>query len=741
MTRREDLDLVTGRAAFVADLPLPDGCLHAGFVRSTMAHATIDRIDPGPAREADGVVVVETGDSLPLRPIVVAAQLQAWSKPPLAVDVVRQIGEALAVVVAETPAQVADAVELVDVELDALPPVVDPGGAALYRDADLYLAPMDSDDADPTAEAQETFELRVANPRLASAPLECDGILVVPGEDRLDVWCTSQGVQDYRNQLAATLEMAPERLRVRSPAVGGGFGGRGSLPPEFVVVVALAERLGRPIRWIQSRYENLTGMPQGRGYETTIRAGLDQSGRLHGLDVDITADGGSSGHLSPLLLISAKRQVPGLYRWGPYRFTARTGLTNTAPVGAYRGAGQPEANHARERLLDHISRVQGEDPIDFRRRRLARADEFPFDTEGGFAYDQGDPVRALDTAVELAQVEHWRRVQSERRAAGSTIEVGIGLANYAQTSGRGGPADSAIVRIEADGTVVVHCASPDHGQGHLTTWADLVADRLGIDPSLVSVVDADTDGVEVGQSTGGSRSTQVAATVIVNACQDLVDTGRERAAEELEASVDDVVVVAASHGLGAGLAVVGVPTRRVTWAALASSEASGCLDASRYESLADAAYPYGTHVSIVEVDVETGATRLVQHTAVDDCGVVLQPVLVEGQQHGGSVAGIGQALFEWIGHDADGNPLTATFSSYLLPAASELGELQTATLGVPAEGNPLGTRGIGENGCNGATAAVHNAVIDALWPRGVEHIDLPLTPERIWQAVNASRRG
>jgi len=416
-------------------------------------------------------------------------------------------------------------------------------------------------------------------------------------------------------------------------------------------------------------------------------------------------------------------------------------LTTTTPVGAYRGAGQPEANHARERIIDVAARRVGLDPIEFRRRNLLRPDELPIEQPGGVVYDDADPIAVLDRAVEAARIDHWRAEQHDRRATGSTHELGICVACYAQTSGRGAEAGSAVIRVDAGGRVTVACGSPSHGQSHATTWRSLVCDRLGVEQSMIDVVDADTAAVADGFTTGGSRATQAIGSVIAAACDDLVDAARDRAADRLEVAPADLVVAEAGFGRGAGLAVAGVPTQRLTWAEAAAESTNHCLEAARSEPTAGEAHPYGTHVSIVEVDTETGHIDLLAHTAVDDCGVVLQPGFVAGQQHGGSVAGIGQALFECVSFDGHGNPETSTLLFYLLPSAAELPAIDVHTMSTPTARNTLGTRGIGENGCNGATASVHNAVLDALTSFDVEHIDLPLTPERVWAAIKSRASG
>lgn len=735
---------VTGAAFYVGDLAF-DG-LHAVFVRSFLAHGHIRGIDTAAAAEMAGVVAVETAASIGSQPFVhFDALSDKHARHPLASNTVRHVGEAVAVVLAESQALAVDAAELVAVDIDPVEPVVRPGREQpLVYDASSgneVNRQWDGGD-DPTAGARMVVGAHIANPKVASAPIETDGIVVRPTiAGGLDVWCTAQGVHEFRDSLAGALGLERDQVRIRAPAVGGAFGGRATLPVEFVVVAQLALRHGRPVRWIQDRTENLTGMPQGRGVESFVRLGLDDDGAFTGMDVAVTADAGATAHMAGLLLVSIERQAVGLYRIPRLRWRGRAMLTNTTPVGAYRGAGQPEANHARERVIDIAARRLGIDPIELRRRNLLRADELPRRQPGGVLYDEADPVAALDMAVALADVAGWRRAQRQRRAAteaGSKRQIGIGVACYAQTSGRGAPADAALVRVDEGGRVTVACGSPSHGQSHGVTWRRLVATRLGISPSLIDIVDADTDAIAEGLTTGGSRASQVLASVIASTCDDIVDAARDLAAGLLEVAPADLVVAPEGYGLGAGLAVVGVPTKRLTWARAAAEATNRCLEAARHEPAGGEAHPFGAHVSIVEVDPETGSVALVAHTAVDDCGVVLEPAVVEGQQHGGSVAGLAQALFEHVSHDEVGNPEAATFMSYLLPAAADVCAVDAHTMSTPTSRNPLGTRGIGENGCNGATAAAHNAVIDALTPFGIEHIDLPLTPERVWRALQAT---
>ena len=738
--RLEDPDLLVGTSKFLADLEIV-GCLHAHFVRSTEAHAEVISVDATEAEQMDGVVAVFTGDTIGLdRQIHVPSFPHEMARFPLASDRVRHVGEALAVVIGETREAAEDAAELVFADLAPLEPILVPelsaGAPPMYPETETNVVNTIEDDGDdPLVGADVVVDVHVRNSRLTSVPMENDGVIVTPTHDGFDVWATTQGVHGMRGEMAAIFGIDAEQIRVRAPAMGGGFGGRVALPVEFTVVAKAAQLVGRPIRWVQGRVENLTGMAQGRDIHSTVRLGLTGDGDIVGMDFDAIGDAGATAHGGAGLLVSVRRQAAGLYRTPRFRWRGSAVLTNTPPVGAYRGAGQPEANHARERALDIAARRLGMDPIDLRRRNLHRRDEFPLTAAGGVTYDSADPIEALEHAVTLGRVDHWRQVQADRRSSGGAKEIGIGVSCYSQTSGRGNPTDAAIVQVLDSGRVSIACGSPSHGQGHLTTWANLVSARLGVDPRDVDVVDSDTAAIDRGLTTGGSRASQVLASTLANACDDLIEAGRPIAANELEAAEEDIVVVAAEGAIPAGLAVRGVPAKRVTWAEIASTTDRGCLEAIRDDATFGEAHPYGTHATIVEVDTATGHVRLVEHVAVDDCGVVLEPEIVEGQQHGGAVAGVAQALWEFMSFDDDGNPETAMLTNYTIPSAAEVGSMTTATMHTVSDRNVIGSRGIGENGCNGATAAAHNAVIDALSERGVEHIDIPLTPQRVWRAL------
>jgi len=598
MARLEDHDLLIGAASFVADIAA-DGCLHAHFVRSTDAHATIQSVDVGAALTEPGVVAVHTSATIGLGPHVHLAMFAPeMNRFALADGTVRHVGEAVAVVVATTSPAAEDAAEHVLVELEPLNPVLDARTALearpIYPAAATNLVhEIAAERPDPIVDATNVVDVMIANQRLASAPIETDGIVATPTDGGIDVWCTTQGVHSYRDDLASALDLDPSQVRVRAPAVGGAFGGRVSLPVEFVVVAKVAIMLGRPVRWHQSRFENLTAMAQGRDISSRIRLGYDDDGTLTGLDVDAVADAGATAHAAASLLVSVRRQAAGLYRVPEqaFRWRGRGALTNTPPVGAYRGAGQPEANHARERAIDIVALRLEVDPVDLRLRNLFSSDDFPLTAAGGVGYDSGDPPAALVRAVELIELEHWRGEQLVRRERGSANEIGIGVACYAQTSGRGTPAESVLVRIADTGRVLVASGSPSHGQGHRTTWSNLVSQRLGVETFEVDVVDADTAAIDTGLTTGGSRTSQVLAGAIADACDDLVEIARPLAAAELEAADEDIVVVAAGHGLDAGLAVRGVPTSRVTWGKIAAMHAAGCIEVSRDDAALGSAHP------------------------------------------------------------------------------------------------------------------------------------------------------
>ena len=770
--------MLRGSAAFTADLPLPDGCLHAAFVRSMVAHGDLRSVDLREAEQAPGVVAVFEAAGLGLEPLeyyratTLGGQM---ARPLLATERVRFVGEPIAVVLADSPVHALDAAELVAVEIDGLPAVVDTEQAAagevlLFPDAGTNVVrpldppdsggflspPTELDDAaapaaepgeDPCAGAHCVVELVCENDRITSLPIEPCAIVATPFElirgtpaaqgaspdCEIDIWSTGQGVHSAPYLYRRLLGIPVTAVRVREPQVGGGFGGRGDPMPEFFVAARAAHLIERPVRWVQSRQEQFVSMPYGRGQRHRIRMGFDPEGRIVGIDVVMWCDAGAYPHMAPMLTAASYRQSTGLYRVPRLRYRIGSAVTNAPPTGAYRGAGQPEVNAALERAIDAGARKLSLDPADVRRRNLLRADELPFDTGTGIVLDSGDPHRALDTAQELIDAEHWQALAAERRAAGSrSALIGIGYGCYSQTAGSGDDPDYTSLELGADGSVLVTCGSHGHGQGHHSLWAQITSARVGIAASAVRVNDADSVTASAAGVTGGSRTSFVLGSQLAEAATQLRARICEVAGELLEASPDDIDVTPD------GAHVAGVPSRLVSWTDIAAAAPEG-ISATVNERRSGPTHPYGTHAAAVEVDAETGRTTLLAFAAVDDCGRMLHEASVEGQQHGGAAAGISQALMEAARWDADGTPRTTTLVDYLIPAAADVPAIDTARLGIPTDRNELGARGIGENGAIAAPPAVQNAVIDAVAHLGVTHIDIPVTPQRVWEAVQAAQ--
>lgn len=747
MLRVEDNGFLRGETPFLRDLGSED-CLHVAFVRSDVAHGTVGRVDVSDALGAPGVTAVVTAGDLGLPPFkpfdVVPA---AFARPPLATERVRFVGEPVALVVADSAARAVDAAELVTVEIDPLPAVVG-SDAALAADAPLLFPEAASNIvihydrgrvADLFDDAGHVVQGRFPNQRLASAPLEPSAIVVRPDGDRLDVWATCQGVHVARHELATALGMPEDCIRVRAAAVGGGFGGRHSVPIEFIVIAAAARHLGRALRWDETRTENLLTMVHGRAQCHEVAMGFDDDGHITALRVRNLADCGAYPHFGPVMPFISRQLACGPYRIGRVDYEWLAYATNTNPIGPYRGAGQPEVTNGLERIMDLAAAQLGIDPLELRRRNLLTPSELPHTTVTKLTYDSGDYPAALERAVELIDWPAVRREQADRRARADRAQLGLGVACY--VSATDGRTEFGAVDVDAaDGTVTVRCGTLSHGQSHATTIGAAVAAELGVSIEAIRYVDRDTDVVPRGQGTGGSRSAQMAGSAALTAARQVLERARALAADRLEADADDIVVMPPADGRHGGLGVAGVPASVVGWAELVRAAGPEGLGAEVDVKLDGAAFSSGTHASVVEVDVETGAVRVLRHVAVDDCGTVLNPVVVAGQQHGGSAAGIGQALFEDVCYDLSGTPRATTFADYLLPSAAELPSFDTDTLGIPTPIAPNGAKGIGENGAVAAPTSVQNAVIDALSHLGVRHVDLPVSPQAVWSALAAVAR-
>ncbi len=747
--RVEDPDLVRGRGSYVDNLNVA-GLLHLTFVRSPLAHARIRGVDVSEAAAAPGVVAVYTADDLKLpRYHPFFAVNERCARPPLATDRVRFVGEAVAAVVASSRAQAADAADLVVVDYDPLPVVVDPE-AALAGDAPLQFDELGSNLAagarsapgdDPLAGAEVLVRVRLENQRLAVVPLEGNAITVVPGgqedEHELTVYLSTQMPHLFRSLASHVLGIPPERMRVVAPHVGGGFGGKAGLAAEHSVAVAAARALGRPVGWAETRSENLASM-HGRGQVQYVELGLRRDGGIVGMRCRVVADAGAyAGFGGALAMGPGYAMAQGVYRIPRIGWDVAVALTNTTPMGAFRGAGRPETTALLERVIDMAAAELGIDPVEIRRRNFLRPEEFPVTTAVGTTYDSGDYDAALTEALRLADYEGLRAEQARRRAAGSRRALGIGLASYVEITAGGGAQEWGSVTVGTDGGATIAVGTSSHGQGHATTFAMLVADRLGIPLESIRFVQSDTAVVPRGGGTGGSRSLQLGGSAVYAAADVVAERARELAASLLEAAVDDVEV---SDGR---IGVVGVPDRSFDWAqlAVAAQEAGSPLAAELDLDQGGATYPFGSHVAVVEVDLDTGFVTPLRHIAVDDCGRVLNPLIVGGQQHGGIAQGVAQALWEEFRFDADGNPLTATLADYHVPTAADLPHYEVANTQTPTALNPLGAKGIGEAATIGATPAVQNAVIDALAHLGVRHIDLPCSAQRVWRAVRDAEAG
>jgi carbon-monoxide dehydrogenase large subunit len=740
--RVEDLELLLGHGTFVDNLE-SHGVAHAIFVRSPFAHARITGIDTSEAAAAAGVLAVYTADDLGREPLAGFADIHDQAgRAALAVDKVRYVGDPVALVIAETRAQATDAAELVDVDYDDLPVVIDVE-AALADDAPLQFEAIGSniatqraakDASDVLDDADHVTRVRMVNQRIATAPIEGNAILVRPTADGMEVWVSTQHPHMARDLLAKAIGVEAADVRVVAPHVGGAFGGKAGTGPDHAAIALAARRLGRPVKWSETRSEAMLSM-QGRGQVQYAELGLRQDGTITGLRLRVLGECGAyAGFGGALAVGPTYMMAQGPYVIPRLRFDAIAVMTNTAPVGAFRGAGRPEAAAALDRVLDVAALELGLSPEEIRRRNLIPADAFPYRTRTGVTYDNGDYRAPLEEALRIADVEGVRKEQQRRIDAGESRLLGVGVSTYVEITGFGG-SEFGSVQIHPDGSATVMSGTSAHGQGHATSFSMIVADRLGIPLDQITYQQSDTALVRTGGGTGGSRSLQLGGNAVSKAAEELHEKAVAVAARMLEAGVDDVTLD------GNGFGVAGVPDTRVTWPELAAfaHEHDGGLGVDTDFTQDGATFPFGAHVAIVEVDVETGRARPIRHVAVDDCGRILNPLIVAGQQHGGAIQGISQALWEEMLYDEQGTPITSSFADYAIPTAADGILLEASNTETPTPVNPLGAKGIGESATIGSTPAVQNAVVDALKHLGVKHIDLPCTPERVWREIQNPR--
>ncbi|HEY7729285.1 MAG TPA: xanthine dehydrogenase family protein molybdopterin-binding subunit [Gaiellaceae bacterium] len=745
--RVEDPRFLRGEGRYLEGMPL-EGALSVTFVRSPVGHARVTSVDTSAAAALPNVQVF-TGadvDAPPFGPPPYWNIDPKMVRPLVATDVVRFAGEIVAVVVSEDRVTGADAAELVMVDYDPLPVVLTVEDAAtdevlLFPDAGTNVAARggaEELDENLFDGCEVVVSDTVWSTRVAACPLEPRSAAAVIGDDgRLTYWGTSQTPHTDKMIVAGMLGFDPGQVRVVSQDVGGGFGAK-MLEVEGVLVAWLARKLGRPVRWTESRSENMLALLQGRAQRLEFTLGGNRDGQVLAYRLEILADAGAYPILGAFLPVLTGLMACGVYAIPKAEAQSSSVVTNTTATTSMRGAGRPEAAQAIERAMDLFAAEIGMDPAEVRRKNFIAKGSFPHTTPTGATYDSGDHEGALDLLLRSAGYDELREEQRRRRAEGGPIELGIGLSSYVEISNPVGETEFGEIEITEDGGAILRTGSFSHGQGHETTFAMIAAERLGLPVERVTVIKGDTDAIPKGAGTFGSKSTQIGGVAGRLAAEAVAEQARSLAGDYLEASVTDVVL---DPALGR-FHVVGAPDPSLSWADLASRAAAdgrlGELTIAQ-EFQAPPTFPFGAHLAVVEVDTETGKVELRRHVAVDDAGTLINPLVADGQVHGGVAFGVGQALFEEVVYGEDGYPLTGTFAGYAFPSAAELPSYERVEMVTPTPANELGVKGIGESGTVGATPAVHNAVLDALAPHGVRHVELPCNGENVWKALREAK--
>ncbi|MEJ3749456.1 xanthine dehydrogenase family protein molybdopterin-binding subunit [Actinomycetes bacterium KLBMP 9797] len=772
--RKEDARLITGRTMWTDNITLP-GMLHAAILRSPMAHARITTVDTSAAAQLPGVVTVfsgrdvaETQGSLPCAWVVTSDMVHP-DHPPLAVDEVRHVGEPVAVVIARDAATAVDALASIDVEYEPLPVVMDME-EALAEDARLvhadkgtnksYTWVFDSAESgtgeavdSAFADAEVVLTRRYVQQRLIPAFMEPRSVVCDPTGDQVTLWSSTQIPHVLRVLLALVTGLPEHKIRVVAPDVGGGFGGKLQVTAEELIAILAARRVGKPVKYTETRSESLLAAHHGRDLLQDVEVAARRDGTVLGLRVKLTANMGAYlALLTPSIPLLGRYMYNGIYKFPAYRFECTGVFTNTTPTDAYRGAGRPEATYAIERAMDDLAAELGMDPVELRRRNWIERAEFPFRTVAGLTYDSGDYAAATDKALALFGYDGLRAEQAERRASNDPVQLGIGVSTYTEMCGlapsrwlgslgyAAGGWESASVRVLPTGKVEVLTGTSPHGQGHETAWSQIAADQLGVPFEDIEVLHGDTRTAHKGLDTYGSRSLAVGGTALVNACTKVLEKAKPVAAHLLECDVSDLEFRDGTFRVrGAPTDSPGKTLADCALAVFAAHDMPGgsepTLDAEAVYDPLDFSFPHGTHLCAVEVDTETGQVKVRSYVAVDDVGKVVNPLIVEGQVHGGVAQGIAQALHEEAVYDSDGNLLTGTFVDYTVPTAADLPDIVSDRTETPAPDHPLGAKGVGEAGTIASTPAVVNAVVDALRPYGVQDMRMPCTPERVWQAL------
>jgi carbon-monoxide dehydrogenase large subunit len=771
MKRKEDPRLITGRGVYTDDMVLP-GMLHASIVRSPEAHAKIVSIDASAALERDDVIAVYTGEDLadmeapcPMVWVPPGVDVHVPDHWPLARGKVGYFGQAVAVVIGTDRYAVRDAADLVWVEYDPLPVVTDPekaledGAPIIHEDHgtnECFHWALEGGDIEAAlAEADVVLERRVVNHRTVGGAIEPRSVLAEWREGRLTMWSSTQIPHIARIILAIQLGLTEDKIRVVAPEVGGGFGSKLQVYGEEVLACYCARRLGRPVKWTATRSEDMATTHHGRDQIDYVRIGAKRDGTLTGIHAKVLQDCGSY-HLieGPVIPTFTACVISGCYKFPAVRTDVHGIYTNKFTTDAIRGAGRPEATHFIEVCMDQLADELGMDRLELRRKNFIQ--EFPAELPHGFIYDSGDYDGTLDKCLEMLDLDAFKAEQQALRAQGKYR--GVGFSTYVEICGlgpsralgpegwgmQGGYFESAQVRVHPTGSVTVYTGSSPHGQGHETGFAQIVADRLGVAPDIVDVIHGDTNTGPFGKDTYGSRSLAVGGEAIARAAQKVQDKAKKIVAHKLEAAAEDIELADGKYGVrgapGKSMTLGDVATEAYTILDLPEGMEPG-LDELTFYDPTNFVWPFGAHAVVVDVDVETGRVDIVRYVAVDDCGPAINPMLIDGQVHGGAVHAIGQALYEQVVYDENGQLITGTFVDYALPSAADVPRFETARTETPSPTNTLGVKGVGEAATIACSPAVVNAVVDALKPLGITYLDMPLTPMRVWQAIQAAQDG
>jgi carbon-monoxide dehydrogenase large subunit len=772
--RKEDARLLTGQTQWTDNIQLP-GTLHMAILRSPVAHGRIAHLDVTPALSRPGVVAAfgaaELGDANAKVPCVwpVVDDIVMPDFPALAIDEVRHVGDCVAVVLATDRYLAADAVEAIEVDYEPLPAVVDmeaalADGAPLVHSSagtnKCYTAKLGGGDyAAAKAAADVIVKRRFIQQRLIPSPMEPRAVVAAPmgTSGELTLWTSTQVPHVVRVLLSLVTGIPENRLRVIAPDVGGGFGSKLQFYREEILATVIANKLGRPVKWTESRSENMVATHHGRDQIQDIEIAATSDGKVLGIKVDLLADMGAYLQIiTPGIPLLGMFMYSGIYKMDAYDFTCTGVFTTKTPTDAYRGAGRPEATYALERIIDELANELNVDPLELRRRNWIAHEEFPYTTIAGLTYDSGNYEAATDKALGLFGYEALRKEQADRRTSGDPVQLGIGISTFTEMCGLApsrtlgalkyvaGGWEHCTIRVLPTGKVELVTGTSPHGQGHETAWSQIASDTLGIPVEDIEVIHGDTGRAPYGMDTYGSRSLAVGGQAILRAADKVIDKARLIAGHQLEVNPDDLEFVQGSFR------VKGDPEAAQTIQAVAFEAFSAhnlpdgmepTLSGESTVDPQDFSFPHGTHLCAVEVDTETGMTTIRSYVAVDDVGVQVNPMIVEGQVHGGITQGIAQALWEGAVYDSDGNLLTASLADYLLPSAVDTPSYVTDHTETPSTTHPLGVKGVGEAGTIASTPAVMNAIVDALRPLGINDVPMPATPQAVWRLVQSATQG